>query len=154
MEYGSIEREIQVDASPEVVFEVITSPEHLKEWWPDEATLEPTPGFVGELVFGDRNAPGAHVPEITVVDAEPPRLFSFRWVYPDGESATPTNSLLVTFELAPSGTGSVVRMTETGFREKGWEAAVLEEAYNDHSTGWDHFLPRLVDYVARLVSAG
>jgi uncharacterized protein YndB with AHSA1/START domain len=154
MEYGNIEREMQVDASPEVVFEVITSPKHLTEWWPDEATLEATPGFVGEFVFGDRNAPGAHVPKITVVDAEPPRLFSFRWVQPEDEPATPTNSLLVTFELTPSGSGTVVRMTESGFREKGWEAAVLEETYKDHSNGWDHFVPRLVDYVARLVSAG
>ncbi|MGB6059983.1 MAG: SRPBCC domain-containing protein [Microthrixaceae bacterium] len=153
MEYGSIQREIRVDASPEVVFEVITSPDHLKEWWPDEATLEPTPGFVGELVFGDRNDPGAHVPQITVVDAEPYRLFSFRWVYPEGETASPTNSLLVTFELTPSDPGTVVRMTETGFREKGWEVAVLEEEYRDHCNGWDHFLPRLVQYVAQLVSA-
>jgi uncharacterized protein YndB with AHSA1/START domain len=153
-EYGSIEREIHVEASPEVVFEVITSPEHLKEWWPDEATLEPTPGFVGEMVFGDRNSPGAQVPTVTVVDAEPPRLFSFRWAQPDGEPATAGNSLLVTFELTPSATGTLVRMTEAGFREKGWEAAVLEETYKDHSNGWDHFLPRLVAYVARSVSAG
>ena len=54
MEYGSIEREIHVEASPEVVFEVISSPEHLREWWPDEADLEPVPGGTGELVFGDR----------------------------------------------------------------------------------------------------
>ena len=33
MEHGSIEREIHVDASPEIVFEVITSPEHIREWW-------------------------------------------------------------------------------------------------------------------------
>ena len=39
MEYGSIELEIHVEASPEVVFEVISSPEHLQEWWPDEAVL-------------------------------------------------------------------------------------------------------------------
>ena len=34
-------------------------------------------------------------------------------------------------------------MTETGFREMGWEVAVLEEAYNDHGSGWDFFIPRL-----------
>ena len=37
MEFGSIEREIHVEASPEVVFEVVSQPEHLKEWWPDDA---------------------------------------------------------------------------------------------------------------------
>jgi hypothetical protein len=42
-------------------------------------------------------------------------------------------------------------MTETGFRERGWEAAVLEEQYREHEAGWDHFLPRLAPYVATLV---
>jgi uncharacterized protein YndB with AHSA1/START domain len=32
MEYGSIERELRIDATPEVVYEVISSPEHLREW--------------------------------------------------------------------------------------------------------------------------
>ena len=58
----------------------------------------------------------------------------------------------MTFDLVPSGAGTLLRFTETGFREKGWEAAVLEEQYRDHAAGWDHFLPRLVAYVARLVS--
>jgi hypothetical protein len=79
-------------------------------------------------------------------------LFSFRWVYEGAAVATPTNSLLVTFELVPSGAGTVVRLTETGFREKGWEIAVLEAAYADHSNGWDMFVPSLGAYVTRLVS--
>jgi uncharacterized protein YndB with AHSA1/START domain len=153
MEYGSIEREIHVDASPEVVFEVISRPEHLREWWPDEAELEPAPGAVGQLVWGDSTSPQAMVVPITVVDVEPPRRFSFRWVAPEGEAATPTNSLLVAFELVPSGAGTLVRLTETGFREKGWEAAVLEEQYRDHGVGWDRYLPRLGDYIERLVTS-
>jgi len=52
-------------------------------------------------------------------------------VYDEGP-ATETNSLLVTFDLAPSGDGTLLRFKETGFRERGWEAAVLEEAYHDH----------------------
>lgn len=152
MEYGSIERELHVDASPEVVFEVITSPEHLREWWPDEAELEPRPGATGEVSWGDKNKPAANVVPLTVVDVDPPRLFSFRWAYPDTEVVAPANSLLVTFELVPQGNGTVIRFTESGFREQGWEIAVLEEQYNDHRSGWDHFLPRLVEYVTRLVA--
>jgi uncharacterized protein YndB with AHSA1/START domain len=148
MEYGTIEREVQIDASPETVFEVITSPEHLKEWWPDEAVIEASPGARGHLVFGEPGSPDAHVPQITVVDAEPARRFSFRWTHPEGEEADEGNSLLVTFELAASEGGTLLRMTETGFREMGWEVAVLEEQYRDHSNGWDHFLPRLVAYAA------
>ena len=154
LEQGTIERTIQVEASPDVVFEVITSPEHLTEWWPDEATIEATPGAVGELVFGDRSSPDAHIPQITVVDAEPPRRFSFRWVYPEGEAATVDNSLLVTFDLTAADGGTLVRMTETGFREKGWDLAVLEAEFNDHVGWWNHYIPRLGSYVSRLVAAG
>jgi uncharacterized protein YndB with AHSA1/START domain len=148
MEYGSIEREIHVDASPEVVFEVVSRPEHISEWWSDEADLDPAPGAVGSITWHD---PADTVP-IKVVQAEPPRLFSFRWCYPDNKVDDEAGSLLITFELVPSGTGTLVRLTETGFREMGWEAAKLEELYQDHVTGWDTFVPRLGEYVARLVS--
>ncbi|MEU4834299.1 SRPBCC family protein [Streptosporangium sp. NPDC023615] len=149
MEYGSIEREIHVDASPEVVFEVVSRPEHISQWWTDDARFEATPGAVGELVWGDR----ATVAPMTVVRAEPPRLFSFRWCYPEGADDDPAGSLLVVFELTPVGTGTRIRLTESGFREMGWEAAKLEELYADHVSGWDTFVPRLGDYLARLVSA-
>ncbi|MEU2038713.1 SRPBCC family protein [Nocardia niwae] len=149
MEYGSIEREIYVDASPEVVFEVVSSPEHISQWWSDDAAFEVAPGAVGELVWGDR----AQVAPMTVVRAERPRVFSFRWCYPDGEVDDSAGSLLVTFELVASGAGTLIRLTETGFRETGWEAAKLAEQYREHTVGWDTYVPRLGEYIARLVSA-
>jgi len=149
VELGTIEREIYVEASPEVVFEVVSSPEHLERWWPDAARFEPTPGSSGEIVFGDPAAGGKTV-ALTVVEALPPTTFSFRWTHPAGAVAAQGNSLLVTFELAASGDGTLLRMTETGFREMGWEAAVLEDQYQDHVSGWDFFLGRLAPYVATL----
>jgi uncharacterized protein YndB with AHSA1/START domain len=89
---------------------------------------------------------------MTVVAVDPPRLFSFRWCFPDGE-VDAAHSLLVTFELTPSGSGTRIRLVETGFREMGWEVAKLEAAYQDHVEGWDLYVPRLGEYVARLVSA-
>ena len=151
MEYGSIERELRIDATPEVVYEVISSPEHLREWWPDGAELDPVPGATGAITFGDPTAPDARIVPLTVLEADPPRRFAFRWAYDEGP-ATETNSFLVTFDLVPSGDGTLLRFEETGFRERGWEAAVLEEAYLDHVRGWDHFLPRLVTYANRLVA--
>jgi uncharacterized protein YndB with AHSA1/START domain len=117
-------------------------------WWSDDASFEPTPGAVGELVWGDRAA----VEAITVVDVDPPRTFTFRWVAPDGQLPDADNSLLVTFELEPSGDGTILRLTESGWREKGWEAAVLEEAFHDHERGWDVFLSRLRSYAPSVVA--
>src|SRR5690606_31681930 len=99
-------------------------------WWPDEADYVAEPGGAGEIVFHHQ---GQRIVEtIEVVEAEPYRLFSFRWTQPPGERAEPGNSYLVRFELEPAGRGTRLRMTETGFRERGWDAAVLEEAYRDH----------------------
>lgn len=149
MEFGTIEREIYVEASPEVVFRVVSSPDHIRQWWPDEARYVPVPGSTGEIVFGERDAGGAVV-AFTVIDAQPPRTFSFRWTHPVGEAAVAGNSLLVTFELIPSGGGTLLKMTESGFREMGWDAAVLEQQYQEHVTGWDFYLPRLAPYAATL----
>ncbi|MCS5736122.1 SRPBCC family protein [Herbiconiux daphne] len=153
MEFGKLEREIHVNASPEVVFDVISRPEHIREWWPDEAVFEPVEGGSGHIVFRNDAPADDKVEPLTVVAVEPPHRFSFRWVYRDGETADPGNSLLVTFELEPAGDGTRVTMVETGFRERGWQAAELEAAYNDHVQGWDYFIPRLGAYVDRLVAA-
>jgi len=154
MEYASIEREIHIDATPEVVYDVITSPTHMREWWGGvTATFQPAAGATGQLIFGHGDEGESHVESVTVVDAVPPRLFSFRWVYPKGQSPAVDNSLLVTFELTAANGGTTLRMTENGFREIGWEEAVVAASYQDHVNGWDTFIPNIAQYVARLASA-
>lgn len=146
MEPGSIERELYVEATPDIVFEVVSDPAHVAQWWPDEARYETVVGSPGEILFSD--AEGWKVETLTVVELQPPTRFSFRWTHPADEEAAEGNSLLVTFELVPQGEGTLVRFRETGFRERGWNQATAEAARRDHVQGWDHFLPRLVSYAA------
>jgi uncharacterized protein YndB with AHSA1/START domain len=153
MEYGTIEREIHIDASPEVVFDVVSSPEHLREWWPDEAEFPAVPGGAGRIGFGDVTRGGGTWVQFQVVDAVPPRLFSFRWTHEEGQTAATGNSFLVVFELEPAASGTLLRMTERGFRERGWDEAKVAAEYADHASGWDHFLSRLPAYAAK-VGAG
>jgi uncharacterized protein YndB with AHSA1/START domain len=140
----SIEREIRVEAVPEVVYEVVSSPEHLREWWPDDADLDATPGTTGTVTF--RREDGTKIVPLTVVEADPPRRFAFRWAY-DDEPPTADNSLLVTFDLLPVDGGTLLRFAETGYDEAGKPDEMLE----DHTSGWAYFLPRLAPYVDRLV---
>lgn len=146
MAQRSIDREIHIDAAPEVVYEVISMPEHLREWWPDEAEYAPVPGATGTISFTNR--PDGKVVPLTVLEADPPRRFRFRWAYELDAVATAENSLLVTFDLVPAGAGTLLRFSETGFDE----SAASDEVYRDHITGWNYFLPRLTPYVDRLVS--
>jgi uncharacterized protein YndB with AHSA1/START domain len=149
MEFATLERELYVDAAPEIVFEVVSRPEHVKEWWPDDARYEVLPGSTGEIVFDDPDR-GKQAVAFTVLECRPPQTFTFRWTQPAEEPATAGNSLLVTFDLSPAGSGTLLRLTESGFREMGWEVAVLEQQYREHVSGWDFFLPRLTAYVATL----
>lgn len=151
MEYGTIAREIHIDATPDVVYDVITKPEHIAQWWGFDASFPAAPGGDGRMTRQRRGGVDTLVVPIHVVEADAPRRFVFRWVHPDGQPATPRNSFLVTFELVPADGGTLVRLTEAGFREIGWEAAQLEAYYHDHCAGWDEHLPNLAAYAAGLV---
>jgi uncharacterized protein YndB with AHSA1/START domain len=152
MEHGTIERAIHIDASPEVVFDVISNPQHVRQWWPDEADYPAVPGGTGRIGFG--NGPdGPGWAQFTVVDAVPPQLFSFRWTHAEGEAAAPGNSFLVVFELEAAAGGTLLRMTESGFRERGWDDAKVAAEFADHVSGWDFFLPRLPVYAAKVAAA-
>lgn len=145
MEFEILEREIHIEASPEVVFEVISTPAHLREWWPDEAEFPAEPGGAGRIGFGDCAHGGTWV-QFTVVEAVPFRRFSFRWTHAEGETAAPGNSNLVVLELEPVAGGTRLRLTETGFVERGWDQATVAATYAEHGAGWDHFLSRLAPY--------
>ena len=145
----SIQREVYVDASPAVVFDVVSRPEHVREWFADEAEWESGPGGTGRLKFRDRGR-GPRTESFTVVESKPPWLFVFRWTHPPAEPATETNSLLVTFDLTPSGAGTLLRLTETGFAAPGRDGETPEERFLDHVRGWRIFLPRLAPYAESL----
>ena len=150
MEYGSIEREIRIDAPPEVVYEVISTPEHLREWWPDDAELAPFPGATG-------TSPSATRPRRTRRSSSSP---SWRPNRPAGSRSAgctgggaggPGNSLLVTFELVPVRRGTLVRFNETGFREPGGRRPCWRSLPRPRPR-LGPLPPRLVTYANRLVA--
>lgn len=149
----SIEREILIEASPEVVWGVITEPGQIVRWFADEAEVEQRPGADGTLTWKPGGRGGSEkeidtVVPIRVMDAEPFRRFSFRWNHPEGATPDEGNSALVEFTLTEEPNGTRLRVVESGIAAvtHGEEA---EAGYReDHEHGWGRHLGELRDYVA------
>ena len=101
MEYGTIEREIHIDASPEIVFEVISSPEHLQRVVARRGAVRADPrARRGRSSSATPRPAGARSP-FTVVDADRRARSPSAGPTRTARSRAEGNSLLVTFELTP-----------------------------------------------------
>ena len=141
-----IECEIEIDAPIEVVWRTITEPTLIQQWFSDGVDLEVRSGALGTLTFCPENAEEPSVAEVTVVDVDPPYLFSYRWDYPAGVRATEENSLLVTFTLIRQGAASTLfRVVETGLEQLDWPGAKKQDYAADHTRGWQFHAGRLAN---------
>jgi uncharacterized protein YndB with AHSA1/START domain len=149
---GSVEREILIEASAEVIWGVITEPEQISRWFSDEADVEGRAGADGTLTWrrggrgGDKEF-DAIVP-IRVVDAEPFRRFSFRWNHPQGSAPDESNSALVEFTLIEEAGGTRLRVVESGIDAVTHDEEARTRYLHEHEHGWEKHLGEMLDYVA------
>jgi uncharacterized protein YndB with AHSA1/START domain len=134
-----IERQILIAAPIEVVWAVVTEPEHVSGWFSDSVELDLRPG--GALVLGwdGRGSVQGRVERV-----EPPRFFSFRWAVARG--AEPWT--LVEFSLAAEGDATRLTVVETGFDELVGPDEEKQGHFDGHSRGWEIELGHLEEYVA------
>ncbi|MDQ1412628.1 MAG: hypothetical protein QOE07_1216 [Acidimicrobiaceae bacterium] len=144
----TIERDIEIDAPVDVVWRTITEPELIRTWFSDAADVEARPGAVGSLTFrADTDAP--NIVGITVVAADRPHRFSYRWVYPPGVRATEANSTLVTFTLVADGDERTrLRVVETGLDQMDMPDDDKQKFFEQHRHGWQVQGDRLRDLFA------
>ena len=76
--------------------------------------------------------------EVLVVEAN--RTLSYTWAGGEGELAIRS---VVTFSLASKGAGTLLRMEQAGFRPD------QKQNYNGAKYGWQHFLGKLDQVLAR-----
>jgi len=141
----AIEREILIDAPVEVVWRVVTEPSQIVQWFSDEAEIELRVGGGGRLAFkksGDSY-------QLQVEAVEPPHRFVWRWVQPEGSVVRQGNSMLVEFTLQPEGTGTRLRVVESGFDQLDWSDERKAHYADNHTRGWHSILDRLRDYAPR-----
>jgi uncharacterized protein YndB with AHSA1/START domain len=150
----TITRDIAINASPEIVYDVVSRPEHIAEWFSDEADLEPVAGARGVLIWRDKQTKQTTTVEVTVVIADRPHLFAFSWVSPERQRATPTatDGVLVEFRITAEADGTRLVVSESGLDAVNWDDTAKAAYANGHATGWEYFLSQIRRYGEGLVT--
>ena len=143
-----IEREVLIEAPLDVVWAVVTEPEHVGGWFGDSAEIDLRPGGEAVLTWEKHGSALARVEKV-----EPPHTFSFRWARPMGAEPVEDNSTLVEFNLSAEGEHTRLRVVESGFQTL--DASEDEQATyaKENTQGWKAELDDLQEYVAKLVRA-
>jgi uncharacterized protein YndB with AHSA1/START domain len=125
-----IERELEIAASPETIWELLTDPKEATRWMGQVAEFDLQPGGVYRVeVIPGNTARGAFV------EIDPPRRLVYTWGWESGSSPAAPGSTTIEFELEASGAGTLLH-----FRHSGLPSA---DAVASHSHGWDHYFERL-----------
>ncbi len=144
-----IEKQIELRAPVARVWRALTDYEEFGEWF--RVRLE-APFVAGETTRGKITYPGYEhlVMEVVVETIEPERLFSFRWhphaIDPNVDYSNEP-STLVEFKLEPAGSGTLLRLTESGFGAI--PAAHRDEAYRRNDGGWTEQMKNIDSYVTK-----
>jgi len=141
-----VEREVLIEAPIEVVWAVITEPEHVKQWFADEAEIELRPGGRGELTFAEKATKKPIAVPIRIEAVEPPRRLAYRWMLPAGEEPRPGNSILVEFILAQEGENTRLQVVESGLQRMPWSDSEKQSYSADHADGWATHVESLRKY--------
>jgi uncharacterized protein YndB with AHSA1/START domain len=100
-----VRREIDLDAAPAAVWDALTRPELLEQWFEAEVELDARPGGWGRFVEADGRQRTVRVDEVI----EERRLALTWWADPDGGSDVPSH---VEFVLTPIEGGTRLVVTE------------------------------------------
>jgi uncharacterized protein YndB with AHSA1/START domain len=123
------ERELQIAARPETVWEFLVDPAKASRWMGQTVALDPRPG--GE--YRNEVIPG-NVARGEFVEVDPPRRLVHTWGWEAGPSGVAPGSTTIEISLEPRDGGTLLRFRHLG---------LAEDALGPHAHGWDHYLPRL-----------
>jgi uncharacterized protein YndB with AHSA1/START domain len=134
----TIAQEISIHAPIATVWDVITRPEYIGQWFGCQVEIDARPGGKGKLIWGeDFEAP------LDIVAVEKPHLFSFLWIAPDEENKPARQQTLVAFRLTEDGAQTKLSLTESAFEKLAITAEQKATLIANHSSGWTDFLSTL-----------
>lgn len=148
MTMDRIDKQIELKAPVSRVWRAITDSKEFGEWF---GVKMQGPFVAGKAARGNITYPGYEhlVMEVTVVKVEPEKLFAFTW-HPyavdskkDYSQETPT---LVEFRLERTATGTLLRVSESGFTKIPSERQL--EAFRKNENGWEQQMTSIGRYVS------
>lgn len=131
----TIEREILIRAPIERVWEIVTTPEHMGQWFGDAGAQRS-----GDVITMRWEEYGAG--ELRVVREQAPTDFAYRW-----DADVPgIGDTLVEFTLSAEDEGTRVRVVESGFASLSTSDSERARLREDNVGGWEHELGDLERY--------
>lgn len=133
----SIERSIDIDASQERVYQLVSRP----GWWINEGAVTDnqvvTDGDVSTVTHAKYGAF-----RIRTVEQDPPRYVSFRWLGGDraNEALEAVPGTLVEFRIEQRAGGVTLRVLESGFSALPVSDEARRKNVEANTTGWEQEL--------------
>lgn len=144
MTQGQIEREIVIDAPVARVWAALTEAGQIAGWFGDRAEIDLRPGGAAAFHWNEH---GTHL--ATVERVEPMTGFAYRWAHAVDEPPREGNSTLVEFTLQPEGSGTRLRVVESGFDTLAGTDVDRARHIEMNTQGWRDELAELQAYAQR-----
>ena len=135
-----VRRTIDISAPPSSVWQAITDPAHISQWFGTTVLDGTGPGSIGTMDF-----PGYATIPLRVDAVDEPHSISYRWNNDDALGSAPdrledASSTVFTFTLEPTAVGTRLTVVESGFENTSNPTVNLAE----HAKGWVSELDKLV----------
>ncbi len=134
-----IERTLDLVHPPTKVWAALTTAEGLGTWFGNEATVDLRPGGMVELRWTEGGSATMRVERV-----EEPTVFAFTWGLHGLPEDDPRRTY-VEFTLEPVGSGTKLRVVESGFAQL--PADSHDKAFGGNVEGWQRELGELVAYL-------
>ena len=128
-ELDRIERSIDIDASVEKVWSLITRP----GWWINDGDVEPDTEVRREGEYDVVVHPKHGEFRLGTLEREEPRHISYHWV----DNVAPEAGTTVSFWIEDRPGGVTLRVLESGFSNLKKERAAIDHQIEENTHGWE-----------------
>ena len=149
VDLSRIDRTIEIDAPPERVWRALTNAKELSAWFQVEIEGDVAPNTEVWMTSTHKGYEGQRF-RVKFTEITPPHRIAWQWHPGEVDSGVDYSReprTTVTFTLEPSGRGTRVKVSETGFDLIA--LARREKVYKDNSQGWPEVLQWLRTYAEK-----